>query len=119
MTALETAKRIVAVLDEKKAVDISVLRVRDITVITDYFIVASGTSSTHVKSLADDVEFRLKQQGIAPAFIEGYTGAQWIALDYGDVILHVFYPESRRFYDLEHLWADGERIDLQSWLTQA
>ncbi|MFA9380716.1 MAG: ribosome silencing factor [Acetanaerobacterium sp.] len=118
MTALETARKIATVLDDKKAVDISILRVHDLTVITDYFIVASGTSSTHVKSLVDEVEFSLKQQGVSPAFTEGYGTAQWIAIDYGTVIVHVFYPETRKFYDLEHLWADGEKIDTQTLLAQ-
>lgn len=118
MTPQQIAGQIVAVLDEKKAEDISVLRVHDLTVITDYFIVASGTNSTHVKSLADEVEFKLKQQGVAPAFIEGYGSAQWIALDYGSVIVHVFYPEARKFYELERLWADGEKIDTQTLLAQ-
>lgn len=118
MTPHQTAKQIVAVLDEKKAVDITVLRVHDLTVITDYFIVASGTSSTHVKSLADEVEFKLKEQGVAPAFVEGYGSAQWIALDYGSVIVHVFYPEARKFYELERLWADAEKIDTQTLLEQ-
>lgn len=118
MTSQEITKSIVTVLDEKKAEGITVLRVRELTVIADYFIVASGTSSTHVKSLADEVEFKLKEQGVAPAFVEGYGSAQWIALDYGNVIVHVFYPEARKFYDLERLWADAEKIDTQTLLRQ-
>ncbi|SDN71276.1 ribosome silencing factor [Acetanaerobacterium elongatum] len=114
MTSLETAKKIVSILDTKKAEDIRVIRVRDLTVLTDYFVLASGTSSTHVKSLTDEVEFQLKQLGTAPAAVEGYGSAQWVALDFGTVIVHVFYPEARRFYDLERLWADGEKIDIDS-----
>ncbi len=118
MTSLEMAKKIVSVLDAKKAEDIRLIRVRDLTVITDYFVLASGTSSTHVKSLTDEVEFQLKQAGAQPAAVEGYGSAQWVALDFGTVIVHVFYPEARRFYDLERLWADGEKIDIESLLKQ-
>ena len=95
-------------LDAKKASDVKVLKVRDLTVLADYFVIAAGTSTTHVKSLAEEVEFRLEQQGVKPLRTEGVDGKSWILLDYGEVIVHVFYPEARSYYDLEHLWADAE-----------
>lgn len=112
MTSLEKAKKIVKILDDKKGDDIKTLKVENLTVITDYFIVVTATSSTHVKALADEVEFKMKQEGVNPYSIEGYNSAQWVLLDYGDVIVHVFYPEARGFYDLERLWADAAEVDL-------
>ena len=104
--AFEAAK----LLDSKKATRVKVLRVTDVTVMADYFVIASGTSSTHVKSLAEEVEFKLKEDGTAPLRTEGFHTNNWFILDYGSVIVHVFSPEARDFYDLEHLWADGEDV---------
>ena len=106
------------VLDKKKAASVKALRVRDLTVLADYFVIASGTSATHVKSLAEEVEFQLEQQGVKPLRTEGMDARNWIILDYGEVIVHVFYPEARSFYDLEHLWADGEELDLAPYLAE-
>lgn len=116
MESLQLATRIARVLDQKKAVEVKVLKVRDLTVLTDYFVIASGSSSTQVKSLAEEVEFQLEQQGVRPLRTEGYDSKRWILLDYGTVIVHVFYPEARDFYDLEHLWADAEecQVDLEA-----
>lgn len=113
MESLQLATAIAKVLDKKKASDVKVLKVRDLTVLTDYFVIATGTSSTHVKSLAEEVEFQLDQQGTKPLRTEGYDSKNWILLDFGTVIVHVFYPEARSFYDLEHLWADAEPVDVQ------
>ena len=112
MESLQLATAIAKVLDKKKASDVKVLKVRDLTVLTDYFVIATGTSSTHVKSLAEEVEFQLGEQGAKPLRTEGYDSKNWILLDYGTVIVHVFYPEARSFYDLEHLWADAEPVDV-------
>ena len=112
MESLQLATAIAKVLDKKKASDVKVLKVRDLTVLTDYFVIATGTSSTHVKSLAEEVEFQLGEQGVKPLRTEGYDSKNWILLDYGEVIVHVFYPEARSFYDLEHLWADAEPVDV-------
>ena len=113
MESLQLATAIAKVLDKKKASDVKVLKVRDLTVLTDYFVIATGTSSTHVKSLAEEVEFQLDQQGVKTLRTEGYDSKNWILLDYGTVIVHVFYPEARNFYDLEHLWADAEPVDVK------
>lgn len=112
MDSKELAVKIAETLDSKKATRVKVLRVCDITVMADYFVIASGTSSTHVKSLAEEVEFVYKQQGVAPIRTEGFNTQNWFILDYGNVIVHVFSPDARDFYDLEHLWADGENVPL-------
>ncbi|HKM31945.1 MAG TPA: ribosome silencing factor [Oscillospiraceae bacterium] len=109
-------KTIVQTLDSKKAKDIKVIGVGDLTIIADYFIIASGTSSTQVKALADEVEFALKQNDELTSRIEGYQGANWIVLDYSDIVVHVFHTETRNFYSLERLWQDGEQIDIQKYL---
>ena len=113
MESLQLATAIAQVLDKKKASDVKVLKVRDLTVLADYFVIATGTSSTHVKSLAEEVEFQLGEQGARPLRTEGYDSKNWILLDFGEVIVHVFYPEARSFYDLEHLWADAQPVDVQ------
>ena len=102
--AIEIAK----ILDKKKAHDVRVLKVESLTVLTDYFVIASGTSTTQVASLADEVEYELSQKGLEP-----YS----TLLDYSNVIVHVFVPNTRTYYDLEHLWADGEPIDISEYLT--
>lgn len=111
MTSLELAKKAANILDNKKAREISVIGIRDISVLADYFVIATGTSSTHVKALADEVEFQLKEEGTAAGHIEGYRSNSWILLDYGNVIIHIFTEESRQFYDLDRLWQDGEKVD--------
>lgn len=112
--ALEIAKA----LDKKKADSIKVLKVHDLTVLTDYFVIASGGSTTHVAALADEVEYVLDQQGVKPYHTEGYDTKNWVLLDYSSVIVHVFVPGTRDFYDLEHLWADGEEVDLTEILAE-
>ena len=110
---LEIAK----VLDEKKAIDITAIQTEEVTIVSDYFIIASGTSNTHVKSLADDVEYEIKQRlGIDPEHIEG-RATGWILLDYGTVIVHVFQRQDREYYKLERLWADAQKLDLSDVVT--
>ena len=116
MKELELTKAIAKVLDKKKALDIKAIHITEYSIVADYFIVASGTSNTHVKSLADDVEFELKQQGVEPDHIEG-RATGWILLDYGSVIVHVFTPESREYYNLERLWSDAQSVDLSDVVT--
>lgn len=116
MDIQEKLKKIVKVLDSKKAEDIEVLGIRDLTVLSDYFVIANGTSTTHTRTLADEVEFQLSQEGIKPARKEGHNGSNWIVIDYSDIIVHVFYKETREFYQLERLWADGEHVDIEELL---
>lgn len=112
MESIELATHIARILDIRKAQDIKVIKVRDLTVLTDYFVIAEGTSTTQVKSLAEDLEFYLEQEGVRPLRTEGYDTKNWILLDYGEVIVHLFYPQAREFYDLEHLWADADPVEI-------
>lgn len=114
MSSLETAKLAVRALDSKKGLEIKLVKIQDISSIADYFVIATGTSNTHVKALADEVQFKLDQEGISVSHIEGYRSDSWILLDYVDVIVHVFSEEAREYYDLERLWQDGEQIDISS-----
>ena len=116
MTSLEKAKSIVKILDEKKATDLTVIETQELTVMSDYFVIASGTSNTHVRSLADDVEFEMSKLGVEVGHIEG-RATGWILLDYGDVLVHVFQPESREYYNLERLWGDASRVDISDIVT--
>lgn len=111
---LETAIR---ALDSKKALDIEVRKVSDLTVVADYFVLATGTSNTQVKALADEVEFKMTEQGFSPRQIEGYTTG-WILLDYHDILVHVFLPADREHYCLDKLWADAETVDISGIITE-
>ncbi len=108
MESTELALRIAQILYDKKALDITVLRVGQMTVITDYMVIASGRSALQVKSLADDVDDALAVEGVTLRAKEGQGEGRWIVLDYGTVLVHIFHPEDRQFYHLERLWEDGE-----------
>lgn len=116
MTTQEKLEKIVKILDTKKAEDIQVIGITNLTIIADYFVIASGTSTTQVKSLADEVDFQLGELGIEPRGIEGVRTANWVVLDYGDIVVHVFYRDTRAEYQLERLWADGEQVDISHLL---
>ncbi len=109
---------IVKALDSKKASDIQVLSMEGVSDIGDYFVIATGNSTTQIKALADAVEEAAAKYSITPHHQEGYQTAIWILQDYGDVVLHIFNTESRGFYSLEHLWADATRVDITEILTQ-
>jgi len=115
MTQEETLKLAVKTLDKKKAEDIRVLGIRDLTIIADYFIIASGLNGTHTKTLADELEAELKKNGAVPARIQSDKGSSWIILDYSDIVVHIFYKETRDFYSLERLWQDGLDVDISGW----
>ena len=96
---------------ERKAHDLVVLDLREVASFTDYFLIASGTNVRQVQAISDAVEEELRKRlGVKPARVEGYKSAEWILLDYGDFIFHVFEEKSRRFYDLERLWRDAARV---------
>ena len=98
---------------EKKAHDLVVLDLREVASFTDYFAIASGTNVRQVQAVADEVQEQLRRRmGVKPARVEGYNSAEWVLLDYGDFIFHVFEEKSRRFYDLERLWRDAARVPL-------
>jgi len=94
-------------LQEKKAKDINVINIEKITIIADYFVICSGSSTTNIKAIADEVEFRMSEIGYSLLHKEGYETARWILLDYGSVVVHIFHEEERSFYNLERLWNDG------------
>lgn len=96
----------------KKGLNIKLIEIGDISSLADYMVIATGTSSTHVKAIADEVEYQLDEAGISVSHIEGYRSNSWILLDYVDVIVHIFSDEAREFYDLERLWQDGKEIDI-------
>ncbi len=100
----ELLQKIVKILDNKKGINIKYMEIKDVTTIADYFVITSGTSSTHIKSLADNVEYELKKDGIYPNKIEGYETGTWILMDYGDVVVHIFTEKERENYKIEELW---------------
>ncbi|MBQ8171985.1 MAG: ribosome silencing factor [Oscillospiraceae bacterium] len=117
MTDREELEIAVKALDSKKAKDIKAMKVDELTTLTSYFVIASATSTTQVKALADEVEFKLGEKGVQAKSIEGYQSKTWICLDYIDVIVHIFLENDREFYQLEHLWADGTPVDISEWVT--
>ena len=112
MTDREELENAVKALDSRKPKNITALKVEDLTILANYFIIASATSTTQVKALADEVEYQLGEKGVKPKSIEGYQSQTWIVLDYYDIIVHVFLEETRDFYQLERLWADGTPVDI-------
>lgn len=111
MNSYDTAQAAAKLLDEKKAENINVIKIEEISSLADYFVIATGRGETHVRSLADELEEKLKAQGVAPARVEGYRSNSWILLDYTSVVVHVFTQEAREFYDLDRLWADGMKVE--------
>ena len=116
MTPKEIAEIIVATLDGKKAEDIKLLRTTDVTVLADYFVICTANSTTQIKTMADEVEDVLEARGENPLHREGYRSGGWVLIDFGCVVVHIFMDEARQFYNLERLWADAERIDVQTML---
>jgi ribosome-associated protein len=114
MNSLELVNFAAKLLDSKKAKDVTAIEVKGVTALADYFLVASGTNTTQVKALADELEDKLAAQGTEPARVE--RTAVWVLLDYRDVIVHIFTEETRDFYCLERLYADAPRVDLTEGL---
>lgn len=99
--------------EEKKALNIVVLDLRELASFTDYFIIASGTNIRQVQAIADEVVEQLKKKGKRASRVEGYSTAEWVLVDYGDFVLHVFEDKARKFYDLERLWREAVRVEMQ------
>jgi ribosome-associated protein len=97
---------------DRKAADMVILDLRDVAQFTEYFLICTANNSRQVQAVTDAIEESLRQAGKRPSHIEGYTAAEWVLLDYGDFIAHVFSPASRRFYDLERLWRDAKQVPL-------
>lgn len=109
--SLSMARLAIEALEDKKAVDIKTIDISEVSVLADYFIIANGTNSSQIQALADGVEERLGRAGYPPRQIEGYDHANWVLLDFGDVIVHVFDAQNRLLYDLERIWRDGKEVD--------
>ena len=112
LTAKEVAYEVTKALDDKKGQNIKLLKIDKVSSLADYFLICTGTSGTHVKTLCDYAEFTLDNLGEPMLGREGHRGNSWELLDYGTIVVHVFTEEAREFYSLERLWADAEQIDL-------
>jgi ribosome-associated protein len=110
LTALHAAS-------DKKAIDMVVLDLREIASFTDYFVITSGSNERQVQAISDEIYERLKRMGSPAARVEGYKSAEWILLDFGDFVVHVFEEKARRFYDLERLWRESQRVNLPAELA--
>ncbi len=119
MTQAEKMTRLaIKGLEEKKANDIRILDIEKISTLADYFIIASGSNRNQVQAMSDSVEELLGKEGFTPKHIEGYHNANWILMDYGDIVLHLFDEENRLFYDLERIWRDGVAVDAGKFRTE-
>ncbi len=112
--SLEMAKMAIKALEDKKAEDIKVIDISEVSVIADYFLIAGGSNRSQIQALSDNVEEKLGFAGYPVKQIEGYETANWILMDFGDVIVHIFDKENRLLYDLERIWRDGKQIDLDN-----
>ena len=112
LTPKEIAYQVTKALDEKKGMNIKLLKIDKVSSLADYFLICTGTSNTHVKTLCDYAEFTLEQLGEPMLGREGHRGNSWELLDYGSIVVHVFTEEAREYYSLERLWADAETVDL-------
>ncbi|MCL2003030.1 MAG: ribosome silencing factor [Oscillospiraceae bacterium] len=108
MEPKKLAGRAAKILSDKKAAELRVLEVTDLTTLGDYFVFATGTSTTHLKTLAEEVEYVLKKEGVLPKRVEGKAGGSWTLMDYGAVVIHVMLREAREFYAIERLWSDAK-----------
>lgn len=117
----EVKERVVQLVNaalERKAKDLTLLKVKDFSPVTDYFIICSGSSDRQVRAIADSIEKRLKESGIVPLGIEGKQFGGWILMDYGDVVVHVFHEPVREFYNIERLWSDAPRMTVADTIKQ-
>ena len=116
LSAKEVALAVTKALDEKKGIDIKLLKIDKVSSLADYFLICTGTSNTHVRTLCDYAEFTLENLGETMLGREGHRGNSWELLDFGTIVVHVFTDEAREFYGLERLWADAENVDLSNIL---
>ena len=118
LSAKEVAIQVTKALDEKKGMDIKLLRISDVSSLADYFLICTGTSNTHVKTLCDYAEYTMEQLGEPMLGREGHRGNSWELIDYGSIVVHVFTEEAREFYALERLWADAELVDISDIIIE-
>lgn len=113
MNSKEIARLAIEALEDKKAEDIKVIDISGVSVIADYFIIAGGSNRSQIQALCDNVDEKLGRAGCPAKQTEGYDTANWILLDFGDIIVHIFDKENRLLYDLERIWRDGKQIDIK------
>ena len=118
LSAKEVAYEVTKALDEKKGMNIKLLRISDVSSLADYFLICTGTSNTHVKTLCDYAEYTMEQLGEPMLGREGHRGNSWELIDYGSIVVHVFTEEAREFYALERLWADAELVDISDIIIE-
>jgi ribosome-associated protein len=118
LTTKELATIATKALDSKKGMNIKLLKIDRVSSLADYFLICTGTSNTHVRTLSDTAEFALEQAGEKLLGREGHRGNTWELLDFGSIVVHIFTDEARHFYDLERLWADAEQIDLSDIIIE-
>ncbi len=111
----DLCKKVITTLEDKKAEDISIIDISDISVLADYFIIANGSNRSQIQAMCDNVEETLGRIGTPVRQIEGYDNANWILMDFGDIIVHIFDKENRLFYDLERIWSDGKKVNPPSF----
>lgn len=116
MTSKELAKIAVKALEDKKGEDITVIDISEISVLADYFIIAGGSNRSQIQAMSDNVDEYLSKNGGSLKQIEGYDAGNWVLLDFQDVIIHIFDKDNRLFYDLERIWRDGKRINIEELL---
>ena len=114
----EMTKIALRALDDKKAMDVKVIDIHEVSVLADHFVIASGSNQNQVQAMVDNVEEMLTKAGYEPKQIEGTRNSSWILMDYGDLIIHVFDEENRLFYDLERIWRDGKVLEMEEFLAE-
>ena len=114
----EILKLVVKALDDKKAEEIQGIKVTNLTIIADYFVIATGNSNTQIRALAEEVEFKLKEAGIQVKEVHGDHKSGWIILDYYNIVVHIFQRDTREFYALDRLWDDGEHMDIAELISE-
>jgi len=117
LTPNEIANTIITALDSKKAQEVKLLKTREITIIADYFVICTATSTTQLKTLSDEVEKVMKENGEMPLRREGHRNGGWVLIDFGCVVVHLFLQEAREFYTLERLWGDAEDVDIRELIS--
>ncbi len=117
MTAEEKAELFVRTADDRQAKEMALLDLRELTVMTDYFFICSGNSTTHIRTIVDKIKESMKHAGMGGIRTEGYDAAQWVLMDYGDVVVHVMSPEQREYYNLEEFWGEAPHVPLESMLS--
>ncbi len=112
MDSKKLAKIAYEALDDKKGIDITVIDISQISVLADYFVIAGGSNEKQVKALAGNVEEEMAKEKISARHMEGYNASNWVLMDFGDIIVHIFNQDDRLFYDLERIWSDGKTVDI-------